>query len=332
MSRIPPSHPVSLSGVWGAPQLKILRVRWSAVSAGAPKLFRDDNYTWDEHDRPLSYAIAPGAWVYDISQGWGHAQVTGGYLGPEHPRKIRLAATGDRGTPADFAPGDEIEQAVGPDPWQPRPLRIRQFDQMPSTMPSASIEVQQLGRVQVPYCISASGLTDSREQLTTRKDGKPSYGTILNVDAAADVGIDFRGDMLDSAIVFRQPNGHAQAVRWRNDANGSSSLSVDPTTGTFVLTGGNVDVSHGSLQGVGGISASATPAANLRGIDVPVQAGATEMQVRFATPEADAAYAVAVTPTWLTTVCSPTRTEAGFTVQFGTPAPDDARVQWIMVR
>ncbi|MFQ6097632.1 MAG: hypothetical protein ACE5O2_07885, partial [Armatimonadota bacterium] len=44
----------------GTKVIKILRVRWSAVAAGAPKLFDDDNYTWDGHDRPLSYAIAPG--------------------------------------------------------------------------------------------------------------------------------------------------------------------------------------------------------------------------------------------------------------------------------
>jgi len=316
----------------GTKVIKILRVRWSAVAAGAPTLFNDDNYTSDGHDRPLSYAIAPGAWVYDISRGWGHTQVTGGYLGADHPRRLKVAPTGDRGTAFDFAPGDEIEQAVGPDPWQPRPLRIRQFDQLPSTMPSASIEVEQLGRVQVPYCLNASGIISGREQLDTRKDGKPPFGTVFHIGALSSTGIDFAGDTLDTAIMFRQPNGHLQPIRWRNDVVGSSSLTVEPATGDFVLAGGNLDLSGKSLEQTRGISATQTPAANLRGIDVAVPANATDLTIQFATPESDAAYALSVLPSWPTIVSSPTKSATGFTLQFGTPAPQRARLAWIMVR
>lgn len=316
----------------GTKVIKILRVRWSAVAAGAPTLFRDDNYTSDEVDRPLPYAIAPGAWVYDISQGWAHTHVTGGHLDATYPRKLKLVPNGDRGTPFDFAPGDEIEQAIGPDPWQPRPLRIRQFDQIPSTMPSASVEIEQLGRVQVPYCINASAIIAGREQLDSRKDGKPPYGTVFHISALSNVGIDFRGDTLDSAIVFRQPNGHVQPIRWRNDVTGSSSLIVEPSTGDFVLAGGNLDVSGRALERLRGLSGTETPAANLRGINVPVPPGANELEIRFATPEADAAYAVSVLPSWPTTVCNPTKSAEGFTVQFGTPAPQGARLDWVIVR
>ncbi|MBM3501387.1 MAG: hypothetical protein FJX74_22260 [Armatimonadetes bacterium] len=316
----------------GTQAIRILRVRWSAVAAGAPTLFRDDNYTSEGHDRPLSYAIAPGAWVYDISQGWGHTQVTGGWLGADHPRRLKLAATGDRGTPFDFEPGDEIEQAIGPDPWQPRPVRIRQFDQIPSTMPSASIEVEQLGRVQVPYCINAGGIMASREQLGSRKDGKPPFGTIFHIGAASNVGIDFGGDVLDTAIMFRQPNGHTQPIRWRNDVTGSSSLSVEPATGDFVLTGGNLDLTGTSMERTRGISGTGTPAANLRGIDVPVPEGATELQIAFPAAEQDAAYAVSVVPSWLTNVCRATKSATGFTVQFSTAAPAGGRLDWVIVR
>jgi len=316
----------------GTKAIRILRVRWSAVAAGAPTLFREDNYTTDSQDRPLAYAIAPGAWVYDISQGWAHTQSTGGWLDANQPRRLKLAATGDRSTAFDFAPGDEIEQAIGPDPWQPRPLRIRQFDQIPSTMPSASIEIEQLGRVQVPYCISAGGIIGSREQLDTRKDGKPPFGTIFHIGSAASTGIEFAGDILDTAILFRQPGGHPQPIRWRNDVVGSSSLIVDPRTGDFAFAGGAVDLSGQPLKGARGVSATGTPAANLRGIDVPVPSEATELTVAFPTPEADAAYAVSVMPSWPTTVCSPTKSAAGFTVQFGTPAPSGARLDWVIVR
>ncbi|MBP8951381.1 MAG: hypothetical protein KBI47_03245 [Armatimonadetes bacterium] len=317
----------------GTKRIRILRVRWSAVAAGAPTLFLDDNYTSDGHERPMTYAIAPGAWVYDVSQGWADVAVTGGHVDAGTcPRKVRVTPNGDRGTQFDFAPEDPIEQPPGPDPWQPRPLRIRQFDQMPSTMGSATIELQQLGRVQVPNCISISGLVSDRGQLPQRKDGKPSFGTIMDIQAASKVGIDFHGDVLDTAIMFRQPGGHPQPIRWRNDVVGSSSLGVDAATGDFVLTGGNVDLTGKALRNTRGLSATGTAASNLRGINVAVQEGKAELEIRFDTPEADGAYAVTVTPSWMTAIAVPAKSPEGFRIQFATPAPEGARVDWLLVR
>lgn len=316
----------------GRKQVKILRVRWSAVAAGAPKLFLDDNYTWDGHERPLQYAIAPGAWVYDISRGWADSLPTGGFIDKRQPRRLKVVPTGDRGTKYDFEVGDPIEQAVGPDPWQPRPLRIRQFDQLPTTMDNAAIEVQQLGRVQVPSCLSLSGIITSRSELPRRKDRKPPYHTIMRVRSLSDVGIDFESEVLDAAIVFRQPNDLPQPIRWRNNVNGSSSLVVEPKTGDFVLQGGDVNVGGKTLKQVHGLSATATAAANLRGIDVPVKKGSTEVRVAFPTPEQDARYAVFVTPSWMTNLCVLRKTGQGFTVQFSAPAPKDGRLDWWLVR
>jgi hypothetical protein len=316
----------------GTKRIRILRVRWSAVAAGAPTLFLDDNYTSDGHERPMKYAIAPGAWVYDISQGYADTFVTGGWVGKDHPRRIRVTPSGDRGTSLDFEVGDPIEQACGPDPWQPRPLRIRQFDQMPSTMPSSSIEVEQYGRVQVPYGMHFSSLTSSREDLANRKDGKPGFGTVVGIDSMSNVAIDLGGEVTDSAILFRQPNGRPQPIRWRQDVVGSSSLAVEPSTGDFVLAGGNVDVSGKGLKQVTGVSATTQAAHNLRGINAAVAAGGAELQVSFATPEADAEYAVSVTPSWMTNLCVSAKTAQGFTVQFGTPAPEGAKVDWVLLR
>ncbi|HJN14531.1 MAG TPA: hypothetical protein QGH10_03520 [Armatimonadota bacterium] len=315
----------------GTKVLRILRVRWSAVAAGAPKLFDDDNYTTDDRDRPLSYAIAPGAWVYDISQGFAKTHSTGGHLDASHPRKIKVVAHADRGTSFDFESGDEIEQAVGADPWQPRPLRIRQFDQIPTTMDNATIEVQQLGRVQVPTCIGISGIIRSRDQLESRKDKKAPFATVMRVNSLADVGIDFQTEVLDAAIVFRQPNGHPQPIRWSSD-DGSSSLIVDPSTGDFIFAGGALNLSGESLVNASGVSATGTPAMNLRGIDVAVPEGATELAIAFPRAEVDAAYAVSVTPSWMTALCAPTKSAEGFTVQFANAAPAGATIQWIMVR
>ncbi len=316
----------------GTKVIKILRVRWSAVAAGAPTLFDDDNYTWDGHERPLHYAIAPGAWVYDISQGWVNAISTGGWVGANEPRKIKVTPNGDRGSRFDFEVGDPIEQAIGSDPWHPRPIRIRQFDQIPTTMDNSTIEMEQLGRVQIPHAITISSMATSRNQIPQRKDKKPPYGTLLNLQSLAREGIRFGADVTDAAIFFAQPNDRAQPIRWRNDVNGSSQLTVDPHSGTFEFVNGDLNLNSRGLQGLRGLSGSEKPAMNLRGINVPVPEGAQELTVDFPTPESDAAYAVNITPTWLTAFCVAKKTEKGFTVQFATPAPAGASLDWVIVR
>ena len=313
-------------------RIRILRVRWSAVAAGAPKLFVDDNYTWDDHEKPLNYAIAPGAWVYDISQGWADTRQSGGNLYWDHPRTIRVVPTGDRGTRFDFEPGDEVEQPVGPDPWQPRPIRIRQFDQMPNTMEGASISVQQNGRVQVTDGLRLTAQARSREQLERRKDRKPAFDTMINLHALARAGIRFASDVLEAAIIFEQPKGHVQPILWRKDTGNTVSLRVPPDTGCFTFAGGDLDLTGRGVQRVTGLSSTAKPANNLRGIDVKVEPKATELDVRFARPETDGRYAVSVTPNWMTPYCVANKTETGFTVRFGAAAPADATVDWIIVR
>lgn len=316
----------------GTKIIKILRVRWSAVAAGAPKLFDDDNYTSDGHERPLHYAIAPGAWVYDISQGWADTIPTGGWVGKEASRKIKVVPNGDRGAKFDFEVGDLIEQAVGPDPWQPRPIRIRQFDQMPSTMDNATIEVEQLGRVQVPTGISLGGIISSVEDLKTRKDRKPPWSTGISIGSLCDRALAFNGEVTNAAIQFSQPNGRAQPMRWVTSAGTVSSLEVPPSSGDFTFTGGNLDVRDKGVKRVSGLSATATAANNLRGINLSVQEGAKEMTVTFPRPEADANYAVTVTPSWMTNLCVPSKTEKGFTVQFSTVPPAGGKLDWVMVR
>ncbi|MBD3292702.1 MAG: hypothetical protein GF393_07230 [Armatimonadia bacterium] len=317
----------------GTKRIKILRVRWSAVAAGAPNLFDDRNYTEDGREVSLSYAIAPGSWVYDVSEGWAQTHQTGGILHWEHPRTVRVVPGPDTGTEFDFAPGDEIEQPVGPDPWQPRPLRIRTFDQIPSTMPSATIEVQQKGRVQVPYAVNIDGIIRSADQLERRKDHKPAYGTIINMNALADYAIEFDSEVMTAAMMFRQPNDRTQPIMWRTNMPGSASiLEVEPDNGEFAFRGGDIDTRNSGLQGVRGISRTQTPSRNLRGIDVGVETGATEAQVTFGTPEEDASYAVSVTPSWLTTVAVSQKTAEGFSAQFGTEAPEAATMDWVIVR
>ncbi|HEY3396439.1 MAG TPA: hypothetical protein VGM19_02170 [Armatimonadota bacterium] len=319
----------------GTKVIKILRVRWSAVAAGAPTLYDDANYTADGHERPLKYAIAPGAWVYDVSQGWQNVVSTGGFVDKNTPRQIRVTPNGDRGTAFDFAPGDLVEQAIGSDPWCPRPIRIRQFDQVPTTMDNSSIEVEQVGRVQVPNGIMLAGIINSREELSTRKDKKPPYGTMINLRSLCNEGIRFSSEVLGAAMFFTQPNDRKQPIWWRNSVNGSSQLSVDPRTGTFEFINGDMSLGNRSLVTTRGLSATEKPAANLRGINVSVPVGATEFEVKFATPEPDNNYALTVSPNWMTQFQVRAKRPDGFTVRFGqaaTAADVAPSVDWILVR
>jgi len=316
----------------GMHQIKILRVRWAAVPTGSPNLFDRENYTYDGHERPMSYAIAPGAWVYDISQGWVNSSTTGGAVRKDQSRKLRVVPTGDRGTTFDFEPGDPVEQAVGPDPYQPKPLRLRHFDQMPSTLEGATLAMCQYGRVQVRDGIRFVSLARSVDDLPKRKDKRPPYEYLLKMASLSTVGIDFDADVTDAAILFRQPYGRPQPIRWVQKRSGSSTLAVSPETGTFQFAGGDIDTGGQGIQNVSGLSGGKEAARNLRGIDVPVRKGNNKLSIQFKRPEADAAYAVSVMPTWMTPMCITAKEPTGFVVEFGTPAPDEATADWIIVR
>ena len=80
------------------------------------------------------------------------------------------------------------------------------------------------------------------------------------------------------------------------------------------------------------LSAEETPARNLRGKFVPVQAGARTAAIRFPTPEPDADYAVFIEQTWLSNRAVSERTAQGFRVEFERPAPEGATLDWMLVR
>ena len=66
--------------------------------------------------------------------------------------------------------------------------------------------------------------------------------------------------------------------------------------------------------------------------NVAVTAAATTHAVVFAKPEADATFAVAVTPNWLTTFRVTGKLKTGFTVDFGTAAPAGAAMDYLVFR
>jgi hypothetical protein len=318
----------------GFKAIRVAKVVWQ-VQHGVPRLFLDTNYTNERRDRPLRYAIAPGAWVYDVSEGWADVVNRGGLVPESHPRRLRLAESAERGSGLDFEAGDPVVQAVGPEPFKPYPLRIRHFDQLPGSNLSASIYIDNKARVQVSDALWISSPTHSRADLARRKDGRPPYETILDIRSLAHTGISFKDEVLNAAIEFRQPGGRPQPIVWHHAdrrRGGRAALEVAPDSGSFRFSGGDLHVGDAAVTGIAGLSGGDGTAANLRGIDVPVPAGRRRLEVRFPAPEPDRHYAVSVAPSWVTAWGVTSKSASGFVVEFAQPGPAQAKLDWIIVR
>jgi len=71
---------------------------------------------------------------------------------------------------------------------------------------------------------------------------------------------------------------------------------------------------------------------NLRGIDIAVPVGESELDVTLATAETDARYSLCVQPSWLTATAVTEKRPDGFHVKFAEPAPADAKIDWLLIR
>jgi hypothetical protein len=130
-----------------------------------------------------------------------------------------------------------------------------------------------------------------------------------------------------------QPVGSPHKILWSMKGGAAASaLHADPNTGDFVFEGGNLDYQdHGGVK-LRGLSATAKPANNLRGIGVTVKQGLTTKQVVFATAESDNMYAVMVECSWLTLKAVEDKKTTGFTVSFSVAAPVGATLDWLLLR
>ncbi len=139
--------------------------------------------------------------------------------------------------------------------------------------------------------------------------------------------------MVDAAILFRQPNNRAQAMRWlHHEMTAATTLTVNPASGDLAIDGGNLRLSGAGVQQVSGVSATDIQAHNLRGIDVKVTRGSKGMVITYLQPEADAHYSMTVQPSWMTMACVTRKGKDGFTVQFSVPAPDGGTIDWQLIR
>jgi len=312
----------------GTKDIKIKRFWWGAKEAGSPTLYDPENYTRDGHVRELSYVIAPGTYVNNISEAVNPNRASG----LPGRSTVYLAPYKDQGTEFDFEPGDAVEQAIGPDPFRPVPFRAWLWDEVPGAMPGRVFDVANHASISRDTVLFVGGGPSKLEDCKKRRDRRPPWGSIVEITSASRVGLDCKADFSEAAILFRQPN-RPQSIKWNYDGGAkTASLSVSPESGDMEFVGANFGISGGSLLKAGGISATATEARNLRGIDVPVNEGAQSITITFDSAEADNHYALWVEPNWLTAHAVVTKTAEGFTVRFARPAPEGARLDWIMVR
>lgn len=322
----------------GSHRLYVERTRWLCSVNNVPLLYRRSNYsdTLGSQPRlvPLQYIIAPGAYVADVSRAWTDSRSSAGRVSAAEPRTLVLAPSPDTGGKFDFEQGDRVVQAIGQDPWSPTGVRVRHHNYLPSTLEDSSFQAVNYGRVSVHSALQIHGggrdLDATRER---NKDRRPAFRTGIDVNATTAVGLCFKADVAEAAIRFDQPNGRPQPLVWlRNKPNARSTLTVDPESGDFRFSGGILRGSGLVLAGGTGISAGETPARNLRGIRIPVPAGAAKIEVRFPAPEADGDYAVMIQPSWFTMDRIAAQDSGGFVGEFSEPAPEHAYIHWTMIR
>jgi len=304
----------------GSTDIEIVRHHWGAKAAGSPLLYKPENYSTDTHEKRMRYIIAPGANVYDVSQGVNNPN-----------RTVKLVPTSFTKMPADFAPGDSLEQAIGPDPFKPIPFRSWMWDQVPGVFPAPVFDIGNMGSVMRDSVLLVHGnpSISIEKDNAERYDRNPPWNKYLEFDANCNFGIRFAADTSYAAIQFLQPHNRPQPIKWRYGGNQEAALTVAPDSGELQFTGGaRLD---GSMS-VKGLSGDTKAAHNLRGKHVSVKAGETSVSVTFPVPEADDDYAVFIEQNWIGNRAVVKRDANGFVVQFEKPAPEGALIDWMIVR
>ncbi|MBI2191480.1 MAG: hypothetical protein HYU36_05800 [Planctomycetes bacterium] len=310
----------------GTKDIKIIRHWWGAKAAGSPTLYKPDNYSSDGHMKPLKYVIAPGANAYDVSDAVNNPK-----------RTLKLAPTPFTGAAMDFAANDPVEQAIGPDPFKPVAFRTWLWDSVPGAFPAPVFDVASNGAVMRDSLMWVHGNStgDVERDKATHYDRNPPWDQYFVFDSTCNTGIRFGADTANAAILFAQPNNRAQPIKWQYGAGENAqpkvaSLTVAPDSGDFNFEGGNLRAN--GFVVAAGLSAGKEPARNLRGKNVAVKAGETTIAVAFPVEEADAEYAVFIEQNWLSNRAVVKKESKGFTVQFERPAPEGARLDWMIVR
>src|SRR6266487_4700374 len=104
-------------------------------------------------------------------------------------RQLVTQPNGDFTTPGlPFAEHDEVEQALGPQPWNPTGFRVRHHGNWPSCLPDVSFLAVNGGTAPVRYGMQLHGVDDARAQY--RGTGV-AFETGIFFSAVTGRGIDF---------------------------------------------------------------------------------------------------------------------------------------------
>jgi hypothetical protein len=314
---------------------------WGANRNGGIKLFVHSNYATDVNHAPeFDYIIAPGSYASDVRDAIsGHRPGWGGIAHPDDKREIVLAPAAWYGKGVDFERGDKIIQPAAADVWLPVGYRVRHVNSYPGMMGGGSFSSKNSGRVQIGAGLALSGRGGTLESiLAYTKDKKPQYAAGVSISASTENAIQVRGPVGRTAMDLWSGDGNIKKIQWRPNYKKSkrrtSSIHVDPDTGDLVFSVRALNYSHSSTILQGGLSATQTPAKNLRGINVAVESETLKMEVSFPghLKEVDANYSITVQPTWKTMDWIAAKTETGFVVEFSEEAPRGARLDWQLIR
>lgn len=319
--------------------IKIRRIFRNSPASGGPVLINSENYTWDGHIKPLSYIIAPGADVCDITNAWQDARNNykkeSKIPSDSKLNSLKVIPNGDCGSSFDFEKGDPIVQAIGSEPWIPRPIRIRMFNHFPSEVQNGAIEVFSYNTIAATYGLLFNGGPGSESQIDKRKDQRPSYlnGVLFHHTSSVGAGIHFSGYVKDAAMLMDQRQNNPQPIVWKyNNGRNLTSIGTNPISGTLELKANSTSLEGTGLLNAKGISATGKAAQNLRGIALAVPKGATQLKVNYPAAEPDGTYALTVQTNWFTMDRIAAKTATGFTVEFSAPAPTDATIDWQLLR
>jgi hypothetical protein len=147
-----------------------------------------------------------------------------------------------------------------------------------------------------------------QEQLAQLQEDMTTLSSVLTVTDGT-VSIDAETVTLTSATepLQIQPQGN-QGVTFV-----SNMVAID--------TKGNIHIKDGVIKGND----------RIRGIDEAVEEGRKTHTIQFRSPRPSDAYAISITPSWMTMIMVHEKTATSCVVEFSEPAPDEGTIDWIIV-
>jgi hypothetical protein len=147
-----------------------------------------------------------------------------------------------------------------------------------------------------------------QEQLAQLQEDMTTLSSALTVTDGT-VSIDAETVTLTSATepLQIQPQGN-QGVTFV-----SNMVAID--------TKGNIHIKDGVIKGND----------RIRGIDEGVEEGRKTHTIQFRSPRPSDAYAISITPSWMTMIMVHEKTATSCVVEFSEPAPDEGTIDWIIV-